>query len=133
MTCLSSSLIVGKGRLLDVSHEEVTQKVKDKLSSLGSDVTLSKKADRVIGMVVRKKGNCPCRVEPTPCPCKHLEQELADDGFCTCGLFELKNIALYKRLKETLATATLDKANVQEDLDEVISKMTDEEKKEVGL
>jgi hypothetical protein len=51
---------------------------------------LSKHAPKIIAMVDRNNGQCPCKVageadETCPCPAHH--DEIETDGHCTCNLF----------------------------------------------
>lgn len=63
---------------------KLTEICKDK------DYTLSDNAEGIIGAIIRKNGNCPCRLGAVPCPCSFHEQEIKDKGKCHCGLFILK-------------------------------------------
>ena len=55
------------------------------------DYKLSDNAERVIERIIRKEGNCPCRILPTPCPCEYHEDEIKEKGKCHCGLFVSKS------------------------------------------
>jgi ferredoxin-thioredoxin reductase catalytic subunit len=48
---------------------------------------LSDKAEKIIEGIIRKNGTCPCRLNPTPCPCEFHEEEIQEKGKCHCGLF----------------------------------------------
>lgn len=50
-------------------------------------IFLSEHADNIIKAVLRKNGNCPCRVEETPCPCSSHLEEVKKEGKCHCSLF----------------------------------------------
>ena len=52
-----------------------------------NSMDLSYMADKVIAAINRKDGNCPCRIERTPCPCSMMKKEVESKGKCTCNLF----------------------------------------------
>ena len=52
-----------------------------------NNMDLSSMADKVITAINKKDGNCPCRIEKTPCPCPMMKKEVETKGKCTCNLF----------------------------------------------
>jgi len=49
---------------------------------------LSSMADAVIKGIIKKGGNCPCRINPkVECPCEEGMIEVVEQGRCTCNLF----------------------------------------------
>lgn len=54
------------------------------------DISLSEHSDNIIKAVLRKNGNCPCRLDETPCPCSSHLEEVEKDGKCHCNLFVKK-------------------------------------------
>lgn len=61
----------------------------DKLTDFCKDKSfeLSDKWESVVRGLIRKNGNCPCRLGSVPCPCQFHTQEINDTGRCHCGLF----------------------------------------------
>ena len=49
---------------------------------------LSEKADRIMEIVNKRGGKCPCRIDGTLCPCPMLDDDLEKTGKCYCGLYE---------------------------------------------
>jgi ferredoxin-thioredoxin reductase catalytic subunit len=64
----------------------------DKLTDFTKDKSfkLSDRWESVVEGLIRKAGNCPCRLGSVPCPCQFHEQEIKDKGHCHCGLFVAK-------------------------------------------
>ena len=50
-------------------------------------LVLTKHADRVLAMVNKSGGKCPCRTDGTVCPCPQLDDDIAKMGHCHCMLF----------------------------------------------
>jgi ferredoxin-thioredoxin reductase catalytic subunit len=61
----------------------------DKLNDFCKDKSfrLSDNWEGIVKGLIRKNGNCPCRLGFVPCPCQFHEQELINKGKCHCGLF----------------------------------------------
>ena len=78
-----------------MSEEKKLEKTREFYENFcqNKDFELSKMADMVIKALNKKNGNCPCRLEETPCPCPMLEDDLKEKGRCTCGLFVRKEVS----------------------------------------
>jgi ferredoxin-thioredoxin reductase catalytic subunit len=48
---------------------------------------LSDSSEKVIDLVIKNGGNCPCRAVPFPCPCQFHCEEVAKNKKCHCNLF----------------------------------------------
>lgn len=48
---------------------------------------LSDHWNSVVKGIIKKNGNCPCRLGSVPCPCPFHEDEINENGKCHCGLF----------------------------------------------
>jgi len=48
---------------------------------------LSDVSDTVIKGLLKREGNCPCRMEDVLCPCPDHEKEIEVTGTCHCHLF----------------------------------------------
>lgn len=48
---------------------------------------LSDDAEAIVCKVQERNGQCPCRIDGTTCPCKHLARDVRENGSCHCGLF----------------------------------------------
>ena len=113
--------------------ETIMNKINVELNKRSDSVELSKNSERIIKAIVNKDGNCPCRVDPTPCPCVYLDHDLDKDGRCTCGLYEVKRVALYKKIKRLIDNGANDVNMLNDELNEIACEMTDTEKKSIGL
>jgi ferredoxin-thioredoxin reductase catalytic subunit len=64
--------------------------------ALANNIHLGKHADRIIEMIERNNGNCPCVVkEAVPCPCPTHKEDILQKGKCKCGLFTLKKRLIF--------------------------------------
>lgn len=50
---------------------------------------LGKHAEKIVAMVVKNDGLCPCKKGNADevCPCPDHRQEIEENGHCTCNLF----------------------------------------------
>ncbi len=62
-------------------YNKLTDFCKDK------SFTLSNQWERVVKGLIRRNGDCPCRLVSTPCPCPFHVEEIEKTGSCHCGLF----------------------------------------------
>lgn len=64
----------------------------DKLTEFCKDKNfeLSDTWENVVQGLIRKAGNCPCRLGSVACPCPQHETEILARGKCHCGLFVQK-------------------------------------------
>lgn len=48
---------------------------------------LGPNADKIIKVIKKRDGKCPCRIDGTMCPCPYIEEDMDKYGHCHCKLF----------------------------------------------
>lgn len=79
--------IIEKGEGMSSNDKVAEWKEKLEKQAKEDGVFLSKHTDNIIKALIRKNGNCPCRVEPVSCPCSYRTKEIEAEGHCHCNLF----------------------------------------------
>ena len=79
-------LQISKG--LNVTETEFYKKLEEYCG--GKDFELSDHAEKIVKMILKRGGNCPCSVEDMKCPCPNHLKEIEEMGHCHCTLF-IKN------------------------------------------
>lgn len=67
-------------------HDELITRIEK--FAVENSLTLTANYRKILERIMKKNGNCPCRMDEVPCPCEDALQDVEENGKCHCGFFE---------------------------------------------